>query len=272
MTVKNIGAAEEGPVLPERHAAGSGRLGTRSTPQACALRTEQEGVPRGTGERFAGYGVLALPFAGGDILAFRRFPASSLGRGYTTIWHRDASGAWTFYVSIDPALACPRYFGAALDRVVVTDVGVTWVGHDHLVVSAPDARVEWSMRVQSTAATRIVSGLAALAPARAWRNERLLGMAGAVAGIGVGAGPIRLIGETPNGQRFRVTPRRLWRIDASAAQVEGRELGPLGGDHGADLADFRVPGIGLFVCGSGEFERLDPQRHGTRVGRSVERI
>ena len=241
------------------------------TPRACALRSEGGVPPRGDGERFAGYGVIALPFAGGDILAFRRFPASSVGPGHTTIWHRYPNGAWTFYVTIDPALCCPRYFGAAIERVVVTDIEVTWIGHDHLVLSAPDARVEWCMRIQATPSTRVVNFLAGLAPRLAWRDERVLGLAGVAAGIGIGAGPMRLAGTTPNGQHFRLKPRRVWHIDASAALVEGRELGPLGAGNGTELGDFRVPGIGLFACGDSEFERLDPQRHATRVARSVER-
>ena len=242
------------------------------TPRACALRSELAQPPTGEGERFAGYGVIALPFAGGDILAFRRFPASSLGPGHTTIWHRHANGSWTFFVTIDPTLCCPRYFGGAIDRVVVTDIETTWIGHDHLVVSAPDARVAWSMRIIASPSTRLVNFLVGLAPRLAWRDERLLRLAGAAGGIGMGAGPLRLAGTTPNGQRFQLRPRRLWRIDASAAQIEGRELGPLGGNGGAELADFRVPAAGIFACGEGEFERLDPARHSTRVARSVERI
>jgi hypothetical protein len=37
-------------------------------------------LPSGNEERFAGYGVMGVPFTSGDLLAMRRFPASSLGR------------------------------------------------------------------------------------------------------------------------------------------------------------------------------------------------
>lgn len=37
-------------------------------------------VPAGTGDRFAGYAVIALPFASGHVFS-RRFPASSVGPG-----------------------------------------------------------------------------------------------------------------------------------------------------------------------------------------------
>ena len=242
----------------------------RATPRDCALRSERAPLPRGAGERFVGYGVMSLPFEGGDLLGFRRFGASTIGPAYSAIWHRDRSGEWTFYVSIEPALACPRYFGAAIERVVVTDIEATWVGHDHLVVSAPAPRVEWSMRIQSSLATRAMSFVAGMAPARLWRDEAALGVLGSVASLALGAAPLRLSGFTPNGQRFAVRPRRLWRIAASAASVEGRELGPLGGS-GSQLADFRMPEVGLFACGDAEFDRLQEGRHATRVGRRVER-
>ena len=35
--------------------------------------------PPGSGERFAGYGVMGLPFRSGHVLALRRSPASSIG-------------------------------------------------------------------------------------------------------------------------------------------------------------------------------------------------
>ncbi len=47
-------------------------------------------LPEGVDERFSGYGVMGLPFASGHILALRRFPASSVGPAYTSVWHRDS--------------------------------------------------------------------------------------------------------------------------------------------------------------------------------------
>src|SRR3712207_6921241 len=70
-------------------------------------------LPAGTEERFAGYGIMGLPFASGHVLALRRFPASSIGPGYASVWHRDPAGAWTFYADVDPHLSCSRFFGNA---------------------------------------------------------------------------------------------------------------------------------------------------------------
>lgn len=43
-------------------------------------------LPPGDEERFAGYGVMGLPFASGHVLAMRRFPSSSIGPAYTSVW------------------------------------------------------------------------------------------------------------------------------------------------------------------------------------------
>jgi hypothetical protein len=39
----------------------------------------------GEEERFFGFVVIGLPFDSGHILALRRFPASSIGPGYTSV-------------------------------------------------------------------------------------------------------------------------------------------------------------------------------------------
>jgi hypothetical protein len=65
----------------------------------------------GSGERFFGYGVMGLPFRSGHVLGLRRIPASSIGPGYRSVWHRDPHGRWTFYQDQPAELACTRYFG-----------------------------------------------------------------------------------------------------------------------------------------------------------------
>ena len=47
-------------------------------------------------ERFRGYGVMGLPFESGHVLGLRRFPVSSIGPDYTSIWHRSPDGRWSF--------------------------------------------------------------------------------------------------------------------------------------------------------------------------------
>lgn len=245
----------------------------RTTPRSAALATARERLARdGRSETFIGYGVMALPFASGDVLAFRRFEASSIGPPYSAVWHRDPEGRWTFYVSVEPARSCPRYFGAAIDRVVVTDIAHTWVGHDELVISTGRARLEWAMRLSASVHGALVGAAARLVPRALWREGPLLTAAGSVAGRALDAGRIGLAGATSNGQRFVLRPFRVWHVAASAALVEGRDMGPLARlPAQVQLGDFRLPKSGLFVVGRVDFEVFDAARHRSTPGRRVER-
>jgi hypothetical protein len=69
-----------------------------TAPGVQAAETERHvRLPAGAGERFTGYGVMGLPFASGQVLAMRRFPASSIGPAHTSVWHRDPAGRWDFW-------------------------------------------------------------------------------------------------------------------------------------------------------------------------------
>ena len=65
------------------------RRGPVATVADQAIETEdRRELPRGDGERYAGYAIMGLPFRSGHVLAMRRSPASSIGPAYTSIWHR----------------------------------------------------------------------------------------------------------------------------------------------------------------------------------------
>ena len=86
-------------------------------------------IPDGSGDRFSGYAVIGLPFSSGHILALRCFEASSLG-AYTSVWHRDPKGRWTFHQNVPPEQSCPRYFGAAISENTIEAIRIEWdVGH-----------------------------------------------------------------------------------------------------------------------------------------------
>ena len=68
----------------------------------------------GSDERFSGYGVMGLPFSSGHVLAMRRFPVTSVGPGYTSVWLRRPSGAWSIYADAPPELL--RAFAERLER------------------------------------------------------------------------------------------------------------------------------------------------------------
>jgi hypothetical protein len=61
------------------------------------LRETNPRLPPGEWERVSGYGVMGLTFRSGHVLGLRRWTASSIGDRFTSIWHRDPAGRWTFY-------------------------------------------------------------------------------------------------------------------------------------------------------------------------------
>lgn len=249
--------------------------GARSPRDRAAALERRRRPPRGDGERLAGYGVLALPFASGDVLAFRRVTASSVGPPFTTVWHHDPDGGWTFYVNVEPRRACPRWFGAAVRDVVATDVDLRWTGPRELLLSAPSRRLEWGIRLRSTPAARLLDLATPLAPERAWRSDRFVRSATAAAAAVLRSGRLPSVGRAPNGQAFRLRPRAVWRVEGAAAIVEGRELGPTVRAERASeegdrlrqeaLGDYCLVREGLFTLGSARFDAFDPDRHDATV-------
>lgn len=219
-------------------------------------------LPSGVGERFAGYGVMAAPFQSGHVLAMRRFPASSLGHGYSSVWHRTPDGQWTFYADRPPLEACPRYFGSALERAVTTPVTIHWPTPRRLEIDIPSAELRWSLELEATIATRLMNTLAAVMPERWWHSASVLGVMARLAGPLLGAGQLGLSGHAPNGQRFVANPMKIWAIGDCTASIAGRDLGPPGPlAKQVRLGDFVIPQRGLFAIGRAFFEPADVQQH-----------
>jgi hypothetical protein len=102
--------------------------------------------------------LMGLPLASGHILAMRRFPASSVGPGYTSVWHRGPSGAWTFYADAKPGVACTRFFGAAVTDAIETPIAVDWTGPHELRVAIPAVAFEWDVGLGATPAPSLGGG------------------------------------------------------------------------------------------------------------------
>ncbi|MGE0864112.1 MAG: hypothetical protein AB7P34_09440 [Vicinamibacterales bacterium] len=220
-------------------------------------------VPQGTGDRFGGYAVMGLTFAGGDVLALRRFPASSAGRPYTSVWHRSAEAKWTFYSDVSEHQGCDRYWGPLVDHHVVAPIRLEWTAPYRLLVSVDGGRLlSWSLVLRPTAATTVLNLLATWLPDSWWGQTAVLRAMAAAARALLGTGPMRLRGRTPSGHRFTSTPQALWDISSSSATLNGRDLGrpgPLVSQ--ATLGEFAIPQRGLFVLGRVTMEA--PHRAGS---------
>jgi hypothetical protein len=211
-------------------------------------------LPPGSEERFFGYGVMGLPFSSGHVLGLRRFPASSIGPGYHSVWHRDPDGRWTFYQDQPPELACTRYFGAEVDDVREGPIRIDWMGPRRFEVRAGDGDLEWMVELASTPVTRLLNGAGSLLPARAWRSGPVLALISRIAGVALGAGRVQLRGHAPNGQRFVANPLTMWVTSRSTATVGGTALGEMGpAPEQAHLRDFAIPQKGIFVIGRAFF-------------------
>lgn len=225
----------------------------------------------GTTERFSGWGVMGLPFRSGDILATRRFPVSSVGPGYTSVWYRNPKGEWTIYADVPPEAACPRFFGSAVAHAVVSPITLEWTADNALHVEVPEGGMSCDIVVTPTAASRTMNFVAATFPEWAWRNPRVLGLTAKVAGPMLGAGRLRMAGIAPNRQTFIANPRRIWVVKSARLRVGERETdqpGPV--TPQAQLGDFLIPQRGLVAIGNAAFDPLDPSRHSTAVSRSQE--
>src|SRR5512139_2046013 len=111
-----------------------------TSPRDAILAAEMRATLRpGSGERFNGWGVMGLSFSGGDVLATLCFPAVSIGPGYSSVWHRDPDGNWSFYSDGPPETSCTRYFGFASGDTRRCPVIHTWTAADTLHVDVPEA-------------------------------------------------------------------------------------------------------------------------------------
>ena len=134
-------------------------------------------LPRGEEERFDGYGVMSCPFDSGHILCLRRFSASSVGPAYTSVWHRDPDGEWSFYQNAPLTQSCPRYFSDAVANLLVCDVSIEWMDGRSFSVTIPSpADLQWEVDLGATLATRSLSRVSGFIPDGLWRSGRFVGV------------------------------------------------------------------------------------------------
>lgn len=219
-------------------------------------------LPPGDDERFVGFGIMGLPFANGHYLAMRQIPATTFAPPYVSVWHRDPSCNWTFYATTPGQQSCARYFGSATPNdAVQCDIAVAWTGPQSASIDIPGV-LHWTVDLQSTRATRLMSKISGRLSESAWTNPVMLHRLGRVARRTLDVGEVRLTGRAPNGQCYSMAPKQVWLVADSHAVLNGRDLGPSGPLlRQARLGDFRMPQRGIGMVGSGHFETFDPQHH-----------
>jgi len=234
----------------------------RAAERSPASGAAADGVS-GTEEKFTGFGVTGVPFSSGHVLALRRFAASSIGPGYTSVWLRNPERAWSMHGTVDPGLSCPRYFGAALQSASTSRISIAWDGsHAFSVDVEGGAVLHWELTLRATPVTRFMSAVSGAAPERLWRSRHFLKTTGVVAGPLLGAGRLRLTGQVPNGQTFAVRPQQMWVVADSRATLGGQDLGkPSALPVQDQLGDFWIPQRGILMVGTAAFEPSDAAPH-----------
>ena len=209
----------------------------------------QFAIPDGSGDRFSGYAVIGLPFASGHFLALRRIETSSIGPAYTSVWHRDPDGRWTFHQNVPADQSCPRYFGAAISGITTEPIRIDWTGprEFRVRVDAP-GEIVWDVRLTPVLATRMMNAAASAMPSSWWENRSVLSTMEIAARSILGTGEMSLTGYTPNGQVFTAIPRLIWPIAESRATIREVDVGaPAPLPKQAMLGDFRIPQRGIFA-------------------------
>ena len=207
-------------------------------------------LPSGVDERFTGFGVMGIPFASGHVLALRRFTASSIGPAYTSVWHRDPAGRWTFWQDKAADQACTRYFGVAVAETRQCSIELDWAADSTICVGVPEVDFAWTVTMVTSPVTRALNAVGSLLPDKAWRADPVLAVMGLVAGTALRAGRIAMTGKVPNGQGFVANPSRIWLIAESSARLGDDNFGPPGSlREQAHLGDFCIPQRGVFAIG-----------------------
>jgi hypothetical protein len=229
---------------------------------------EARGEPPWTGYEYVrGWGVFALPFDSGHVLALRVFPENDFA-AYRTVWHRDPGGRWSIYVD-GPRLdtACPRYYGAACTSVAYAHIDLEWLGPASLRVTVDEPHLEWTMAARASPTLRVLNAISPHLPKWTWRQRATVHAREVMARRILGMGDIGLSGTMPSGHVGILMPERMYFIDESTAMLNDENLGRVAkATPNPQIGDVRLPARGVFAIGSGAWRILDAAEYArTRV-------
>lgn len=207
-----------------------------------------------------GYAVMNQPMSRGDQLALRVFPRSDFG-GYVSVWHRDPGGAWSQYVDRAPVEAgCPRVWGPALTHAGPAAISTDWVGPNELEVRMDDPRLRWRLAMSSTLPLRVLNALHAPMPLSTWRPRSLVALREWAARL-LGLGRVSMAGVAPTGAHLVAVLRRMFWVDRSSAELDGRDLGhPVVLDRCPTIGGWPLPRRGVFAIGEAHSSAEEPGR------------
>ena len=202
-----------------------------------------------------GFGVMAMPFTSGHVLVLRAFPHNSFAP-YKSIWHRTPEGTWTIFVDgASMETACPRYFGAAAKETRSARIDLTWIGPMDLEVTAEPPGLRWTMSLTEPPYLRALNAASSRLPEAAWRSSFVLRGMELMASVVLGMGEVQLAGPVPSGHWATLTPRRMYFVRNTHAELAGLDLGsPVKATTPPTIGAMRLPSKPAFAVGRAFFK------------------
>lgn len=212
-------------------------------------------------EYVKGWGVFALPFDSGHLLALRVFPENDFAP-YRTLWHRDPGGRWSIYVD-GPRLdtACPRYYASACEHTGFARIALEWVGPASLQVTMDSPALDWNLTASSSALLAGLNRVSSAMPLSSWRSRSLLRMRERMAQA-LGMGRLQMSGVMPSGHTGTLMPQEMYLVNEARATLHGVDLGrPARWEDNPRIGDVPLPARGILAIGQGVWEVLDPAEY-----------
>lgn len=217
-------------------------------------------------EHYRGYGVMALPFDSGHVLALRVMPENDFAP-FEAVWHRTPGGDWSMFVDgPNHETFCPRFYGPILADADPASIDVSWTGERRLRVRMDEPRLDWTVTLRTSPLTRLANRVLPGLPLGLYRTRPALTLVRVLADRALGLGPLDLAGTLPAGQRVLVKPERLFLVGESRAVLDGVDLGsPVRARTNPTTGSFRWPALGVLAHGDVYVEIDDPEGHRRRL-------
>lgn len=224
-------------------------------------------------EHVRGYGVFCLPLTSGHTLALRVFPINDFAP-YVTVWHHDPDEGWSiYYHAIQPHIACPRYYGAAVRHIEPANITIKWHGPAELAIRIDQPHLEWTVWMQEPLSLHLLNRLSKVLPFWTWQKSSLLKPREWIARL-LGMGKIKLAGIMPSGHFGILMPQQIYLINRTQVQLDGVDLGePAKVNPNPIIGNVPLPARGIFAIGQAYWDILDEMEyHRTRMKLGVSKL
>ena len=205
-------------------------------------------------EHVRGYGVFGLPLSSGHTFTLRVFPINDFAP-YITVWHLKPDSKWTiYYDAVRPDIACPRYYGSAVEHSAAAKINLEWVSAAVLSIRMDQPKLEWTVSMQEPWYLRLMNAISQRMPFWTWKHAALLKLREWVAQR-MGIGKIKLAGYMPSGHFGILMPQRMYFINHTQIKLDGMDLGqPVSLRRNPKIGEVPLPARGIFAIGEAYWE------------------